>query len=142
MKKPLSAHTQIKVRFSEVDSLRIVWHGNFALYLEEGREAFGHAFGLNYLYVFDEGFTTPLVNMNIDYKKTVQYGDILDVETIYENTDAAKIVFSYIVKRVSDQQIVAKARTTQVFLNKENELCLNIPTFFEEWKIKWGIKER
>ena len=33
--------TDIKVRFSEIDSLGILWHGNYVQYFEDGREAFG-----------------------------------------------------------------------------------------------------
>lgn len=139
MATTLTEKTKIKVRFSEVDSLKIVWHGNYAKYLEEGREAFGHRYGLNYLYVFEEGYITPLVNFTVDYKKSVQYGDVLIVETSYFNTDAAKIVFHYTVYRESDHAVVATGKTIQVFLTKENELCLTVPPFFEAWKRKWNI---
>ena len=33
--------TRIRVRFSEVDSMQIVWHGEYVRYFEDGREAFG-----------------------------------------------------------------------------------------------------
>jgi acyl-CoA thioester hydrolase len=139
LKTNLTERTKIKVRFSEVDSLKIVWHGNYAKYLEEGREAFGHKYGLNYLSVFDEGYIIPLVNYTIDYKKVVRYGDVIIIETTYFNTDAAKIVFDYTVYRESDMAVVATGRTTQVFLTKSDELCLTIPPFFDEWKKKWNI---
>ena len=34
----LVAHTQVRVRFQEVDSLRVVWHGHYLSYCEEGRQ--------------------------------------------------------------------------------------------------------
>ncbi|MBY0425038.1 MAG: acyl-CoA thioesterase [Cytophagales bacterium] len=139
MKTQLSERTRIKIRFSEVDSLKIVWHGNYAKYLEEGRESFGHKYGLNYLYVFEEGYVTPLVNITVDFKKTVSYGEVIIVETVYENTDAAKIVFNYVVYRESNMEVVAKGKTVQVFLNRDNELCLTTPTFFDAWKRKWNL---
>ena len=37
---------KVKVRFSEVDSMAVVWHGNYVKYLEDGREAFGLQFGV------------------------------------------------------------------------------------------------
>ena len=52
---------EIEVRFHEVDSLRIVWHGNFIKYFEIGREAFGKEFGLTYMQVYDHGFFMPIV---------------------------------------------------------------------------------
>ncbi len=38
MKKLINS-TKFRVRFSEVDSLRIVWHGNYLKYFEDGRDA-------------------------------------------------------------------------------------------------------
>lgn len=29
------------IRFSEVDSMNVVWHGSYPLYFEDAREAFG-----------------------------------------------------------------------------------------------------
>ena len=45
----LSYVAEIPVRFSEVDSLQIVWHGHYIEYMEEAREAFGKKYGLSYL---------------------------------------------------------------------------------------------
>ena len=68
---------EIEVRFHEVDSLRIVWHGNFIKYFEIGREAFGKEFGLTYMQVYDHGFFMPIVKINCDYKNPIIYEDIL-----------------------------------------------------------------
>ena len=37
----LTAELDFKIRFSEVDSMNVVWHGSYALYFEDAREAFG-----------------------------------------------------------------------------------------------------
>ena len=37
----LSAEKRIEIRFSEVDMMGVVWHGAYAKYLEDAREAFG-----------------------------------------------------------------------------------------------------
>ena len=41
--------TTIKVRFSEIDSMQIVWHGEYVRYFEDGRESFGKHYGLGYM---------------------------------------------------------------------------------------------
>ena len=45
----LKETTNIRVRFNETDPLGIVWHGNYLKYFEDGREAFGKEFGMEYL---------------------------------------------------------------------------------------------
>ena len=42
----LQAEKEIEIRFSEVDSMNIVWHGSYVLYLEDAREAFGKKYNL------------------------------------------------------------------------------------------------
>ena len=45
----LSEVIPINIRFHEVDSLRIVWHGHYLKYFEDGREAFGRKYGIGYM---------------------------------------------------------------------------------------------
>ena len=136
----LKAQTEIKVRFSEVDSLRIVWHGHYVKYLEEAREAFGQKYEMGYLDIEKHGYATPIVKVDIDYKQQLKYGDSLIAEAEYVDTAAAKLVFKYTLWRKSDMAIVAKATTIQVFLDlKDLELSLNHPEFGIAWKKKWGI---
>lgn len=138
--KELVSITTTKVRFSEVDSMHIVWHGNYVKFMEDGREAFGKEFGLGYYDVYEEGFMTPIVKVDLDYKKQVSYGDEVEIRTIYQDVDAAKISFRYELRRLSDGEIVAKGKSIQVFTNKEGELQITNPHFYENWKIKNGLR--
>jgi acyl-CoA thioester hydrolase len=132
--RTLSCRTEVPVRFSEVDALGIVWHGHYLKFLEDGREAFGKQYKLGYLDMYREKFATPLVNINVDFKKTVQYGDSVIIETTFINSPAAKIIFNYKVYRSSDNELVAKGESTQVFMNLQHELYITNPPFFEIWK--------
>lgn len=131
--------TQSKIRFSEVDSMAVVWHGNYLKFLEDGREDFGNKFGLGYYDVYDQGFMTPIVKIEINYVKQTKYGDILDIETKFVNSDAAKIIFDYVIKRKSDGAVVLKARSIQVFLNKNGDMEFTNPEFYLKWKKQNGI---
>lgn len=136
----LKAQTEVKVRFNEVDSLRIVWHGHYVKYLEEAREAFGQKYEMGYLDIEKHGYASPIVKVDIDYKQQLRYGDTVVAEVEYIDTAAAKLVFHYTLYRKSDFAIVAKAKTIQVFLDlKDMELSLNHPAFGLEWKKKWGL---
>ena len=37
----LKVTIKVPVRFSEMDPIRVIWHGNYLKYLEDAREAFG-----------------------------------------------------------------------------------------------------
>ena len=94
----LSAVARVEVRFNECDPLGIVWHGNYVNYFQEGREAFGKKYNLDYMEMYQKGFATPIVHLSTDFKKTLQYKDVALVETTMRNTPAAKVIFDYVIR--------------------------------------------
>ena len=134
----LSDKTEVTVRFSEVDAMGIVWHGNFVKYMEDGRESFGRRFGLGYYDLYEQGLQVPIVKLDIDYKLQLKYGERIVIETTWMNCDAAKILFKYRILRKADGAVLMKARTTQVFLNMQGELELTNPEYYMEWKERNG----
>jgi len=135
----LTDRKEIIVRFSEVDSMRIVWHGNYLKYFEDGRESFGLKYNLGYLDVYRHHVMIPLVKINCDYKRPLEYGDTAIVETRFVSAEAAKIVFEYTIYRKRDLEIAATGTSIQVFLTPEGELLLTPPEFFTAWKKRWGV---
>lgn len=133
-------HTlEVAVRFSEVDSMNIVWHGNYLKYFEDGRESFGTKFNLGYLDVHKHNVMIPIVKASCDFKKPLVYGDIAIVETKYIPCEAAKIVFQYRVLRKRDNEVMATGTTTQVFLTPAGDLLLTSPDFYTGWKKLWEV---
>ena len=61
----LTNRTTFRVRFSEIDSMQIVWHGEYVRYFEDGREAFGKQYGLDYMSIYREGYMVPIVDFNL-----------------------------------------------------------------------------
>ncbi len=139
MKKVLTDRVEVKVRFGEVDSMGVVWHGNYVKYIEEGRESFGKKYGISYLDIYANKVMAPVVNMNINYKKQVEYGEKLIVETEFVESPAAKIVFKFRVYRKSDMELVATAESTQVFIDMNREILYYPPQFVLNWKKKVGL---
>ncbi|GHT01318.1 4-hydroxybenzoyl-CoA thioesterase [Bacteroidia bacterium] len=135
----LKASTEIKIRFSEVDSMGIVWHGSYALYFEDAREAFGKKYGLAYLDIFGNDYYAPLVDLKFSYKRPLIYGKTARVEVSYRYTEAAKIVFDYEIFDTADNSLVATGSSTQVFLDKNYQLVWTNPPFYEAWKQKMGL---
>lgn len=137
----LYTRTEIPVRFHEVDSMQIVWHGNYIKYMEEGREAFGKKYGISYMDWKAMGYIVPLVSISCNFRMPLQYGDTAVVETRLVNNNAAKIIYSFKIFRQSDNELMATGESTQVFLDMERELILTMPKVFEDWKVKHGLSK-
>lgn len=134
----LTVQTKIRVRFSEVDSMKVVWHGQYVRYFEDGREAFGRTFpGLGYLDFYAHGCTAPIVDLQVQYISPLTVGDTATVETRFIDTAAAKLCFEYEIRRDSDGALVARGSTMQVFVDSQGDMYLNNPDFYNEWKQRW-----
>jgi acyl-CoA thioester hydrolase len=136
--KNLTSKTEIRVRFSEVDSMGFVWHGNYALYFEDAREKFGKEFSLDYLYMFEQGFYAPLVELKFEYKRPLKLKDCAVVEITYRDTKSAKLIFDYNIY-TPNNEIVATGYSVQVFLDMNYNLIWELPQFFINWKKTHGI---
>jgi acyl-CoA thioester hydrolase len=138
-KTPLRSVKEIDVRFSELDPLNVVWHGNYIKYFEDGREDFGYKHNISYSDIRNAGVMAPIVSVNCNYKRFVRYGDKLQIETTYKYSPAAKIILEYVIRRIPNNEIIAEGSTTQVFTDFEGNLLLIPPQFFTDWKLKWGF---
>ena len=134
---PLLASTKRKVRFEEVDSLRIVWHGRYPSFFEDSRDEFGNKFRLKYFDMNDKGFIAPIVKMHIDYHIPLHYQEIFYIHCSLHWTDAAKLNFSYKLIN-TDKKIIATGYTVQVFTDLNGTPLLLRPVlvnnFFNNWK--------
>ena len=136
----LSVTKSFDIRFSEVDSMGVVWHGNYAKYFEDAREEFGRKYDLEYLMMYDKGFFEPIVELSFKYKRPMIYGMKPEVEIIYRPTDAAKIIFDYEIRDAATKEVFVTGHSVQVFMDKDTHLLvLNNPEFYEEWKQRWEV---
>lgn len=117
--KELRTSKTIDIRFSEVDSMNVVWHGSYPLYFEDAREAFGAVYGLSYMCIFDNGYFAPIVELTFHYKKAIKYGMHPRIDIIYHYTEAAKIVFDYEIHDPEDESLIATGHSVQVFTDTQ-----------------------
>ena len=138
--KILSVTKPFDIRFSEVDSMGVVWHGHYAMYFEDAREEFGKKYHLEYLFMYDQGFFEPLVELTFKYKKPLIYGMKPEITVTYRPTEAAKIVFDYEIRDTATGEVYVTGHSVQVFMDKTNyQMVLYRPDFYEEWKKKWEV---
>ena len=135
--KELKTTVPLKIRFSEVDSMNIVWHGSYMMYFEDAREAFGREYGIAYLDIFGNGYYAPLVEISFKYKSPITYDMKPDITIPYRPTDAAKIVFDYEIKNPETGDVLATGHSVQVFMDLNYQLVWINPDFYEEWKKRW-----
>ncbi|MFY7811226.1 MAG: acyl-CoA thioesterase, partial [Flavobacterium sp.] len=107
---------ETRVRYAETDKMGVVYHANYLIYLEIARVEWLRNQGINYKDLEDEGIALPVVNINIDYKKSAKYDDLLTVVTSLIYYKGVKVIFESKIYN-QDQKLLTEARVTLVFVN-------------------------
>ncbi|WP_350285533.1 thioesterase family protein [uncultured Croceitalea sp.] len=117
-----------RVRYSETDQMGVVYHGNYAQYLEMGRVEWLRSLGVSYKSLEDGGIILPVIHLQIDYKKSAIYDDLITVETILKKQPMVKIEFDYKVYR-ENGELLATANTVLAFMDKKTNKPIKCPEF-------------
>ena len=97
----------------------VVYHGKYADYLEIGRTEWLRNLGITYKRMEEEGIILPVIHLQIDYKKSAKYDDLLTVETTLRNKPLIKIAFDYKIYNES-RELLAEAHTVLAFIEQRH----------------------
>ncbi|MBV9248976.1 MAG: acyl-CoA thioesterase [Acetobacteraceae bacterium] len=128
----ISAEVTIKAQFYDLDPMRIVWHGNYARFLEEARCALLDRIGYNYPEMAESGFIWPIVEMRIKYIRPIQFAQTVRVTATlaeYEN----RLRIEYCITDAATGDLLTKGSTTQLAVDAASqEACLETPPAWTE----------
>ena len=126
----ISESYSLDVPFFDVDSMNIVWHGNYCKYLELARCKLLDKIGYNYKAMAESGFMFPIVDMHIKYIKPLVFEQaVIITATLVEWEYRLKI--NYLITDATTQEKLTKAHTIQAAVDMETKLLrLECPTIF------------
>lgn len=111
--KLLTAAVDLEIPFHDVDSVHIVWHGNYVKYFEIARSALLRKINYDIPQMSESGYGWPVVDLQVKYIKPLKYGQKVKViATLIEYENRLKV--SYEVINQSDSSITTKGQTTQL----------------------------
>jgi len=116
-----------EVRFPEVDSYGVVWHGHYLAYFEVARNALCTAAGLTPAEAMGAGYKVPITKASLAVKQPARLDDALLVAATLRPPETAKLVMDYEVRRLPLGELLATGTTEQVVLNRAGELLLGFP---------------
>ena len=122
---------QVRVRYAETDQMGVVYHGNYAQYFEMGRVEWLRNIGISYKSMEDSGIMLPVVSLNMQYKKSSRYDDLLTVKTIFKKLTSVKIEFDYEIRN-EEVELLTIANSVWVFLDKNTGRPISPPNYIRE----------
>jgi acyl-CoA thioester hydrolase len=126
----LNSHS-FRVRYGETDQMGVVYHGNYAQYLEMGRVEWLRALGITYRSMEENGVMLPVISLQIDYKKSALYDDLITVETSLTKKPLVKIEFDYKIYNEA-KELLATAHTVLAFMDKKTNRPIKCPEYILE----------
>ncbi|MGB5818216.1 MAG: thioesterase family protein [Saonia sp.] len=120
-----------RVRYGETDQMGVVYHGNYAQYLEMGRVAWLRTLGVSYKEMEENGIILPVVSLRLNFKKPAIYDDLITVVTTLKKTPYVKIEFDYKIYNES-KEILTEANTVLAFIDKHTNRPMKCPDYILE----------
>ena len=128
----ISADVVIKAQMYDLDPMGVVWHGNYARFLEQARCALLDRIGFNYLQMEASGHLWPIVDMRLKYVRPIRFAqEIVVTATLAEWRNRLKI--EYRIRDRTSGEVLTKAHTVQVaVVAATGELLLESPPALTE----------
>lgn len=114
-----AAVTETAVRYAETDQMGVVYHANYLVWLELGRTALVESLGLSYAGMEKDGVVSPVVEVQIKYRKPLRYGETARIKTWIEKYDGLRVVYGYEIRNPRGE-LCATASTVNVCVDKQS----------------------
>lgn len=116
----LSASVDIEVPFHDCDPMQVVWHGNYARYLEVARCALLRKIDYDYLDMQESGYVWPIVDMRTKFVGSALFAQMITVDAhLVEYESRLKI--AYLISCKSTGKKLTKAHTVQVAVDLQTK---------------------
>ncbi len=115
-----------RVRYGETDQMGVVYHGNYAQYLEMGRVEWLRSLGFSYKQMEKDGIMLPVISLQMHFRKSATYDDLLTVVTRLTKTPVVKIEFDYEIRNEKDELLVT-ANTVLAFMDMHTSKPVKCP---------------
>ena len=123
-----SHSTYVKVRYAETDQMGVVYHGNYAQYLEIARIDWLSSLEISYKKMEEEGVMLPVYELKLRFKKSARFDDELRIETTLLERPGVRISFSYKIFNQAEE-LLTEAETILVFMDMEKNKPMRCPEY-------------
>jgi acyl-CoA thioester hydrolase len=126
------AQVEIEIPFYDLDSVNIVWHGNYPKYFELARCALLENFDYGYDAMRASGYIWPIIDLQVRYIKAITFKQCIIVEATLKEWEY-RLKIDYLIRDAKTQARLTKGSTVQVAVDVgTKELCLMSPSILFE----------
>ncbi len=127
--RPLARHEiSMRVAFSDLDPMHVVWHGNYLKYFDAARFALFDALGVDlYRYSIEKRIAFPVTRQSTKHIVALRHNDAFVCRAAVTEAEY-KIAMEFSIRRKADMELCTRGRSEQVAVQvPEMELLFAIP---------------
>lgn len=128
-----------RVYYADTDAYKVVWHGAYLRWMEQGRVELCDKLGLDLVELKDNDIAIPVTNMNVRYKSSAKLDDKVVIETWIEKLSPITITFGQRIKNAQTSQVHIIAEFETVAVNNEGKIYRRMPEILVN-ALKKGIE--
>ena len=126
------AFVDVSPAYHDIDSMEIVWHGNYMKYFEIARCAVLKFIDYDYPQMKSSGYAWPVVDIRSRFILPIRYGDELKVAAIIVEWDL-RLLIKYLVINKNTQRVVTRGQSVQVpFDMRTMSMTFGCPDFLRQ----------
>jgi acyl-CoA thioester hydrolase len=120
----------LRIRYSETDRIGFVYNAHYLTWFEIGRTEYMRSLGTPYRTVEERGYQLPLVEASLRLRASIQYDDVIVVETWIEQVRSRTITFRY--RLVHDEVAAAEGSTIHACVRAADGRSVALPPWLRE----------
>jgi acyl-CoA thioester hydrolase len=119
----------IRIQFVDTDLSQRIHYSSIFRYFEVMDHDFFRRIGYPYKKIFQLGLDMPRVHVECSYIGNIEYDDELEVQATISKIGNSSYTFSF--SFLNEDQVVAKGRLTNVFIDRSTGKSVKIPEFIK-----------
>lgn len=123
---------EVEVRYAETDQMGVVYHANYLIWMEIGRTKLIKDLGFSYAGMEAEGILSPVIDIQVSYKKPLHYGETATVRTWIEEYDGIRVTYGYEIL-TQNQEVAVIGFSKHVCVKKDSFRPIQMKKRFPDW---------
>jgi len=132
----LAASVRLRVSFSAVDAMAVVWHGRYSQYFEEAYAELTRSCGISYHDLYMAELRAPVVQFHFDYFASLMLEEEFVVKARLVWCEGARMNVEYEITKINGA-IAARGYTVQMFTGSDGVPLLTVPPLIETLRKRW-----
>jgi len=118
----LTHKTTCRVIYGDTDAMGIAYYANYLRWFEMGRTDLFRAIGLTYRLIEAKGIFLPVSEVFCKYLNSIEYDDILVIETSLDTSVRAGMKFNYLLLNEDETKQIATGHTQHAFMDPKGRV--------------------